>query len=185
MASRLEPPRGGSRPLIMSRARGRPAGTDAGLMRKRIVEAAAEEFAKSGFTGARIENVAREAGCNRALVYFYFKDKAGLFQAALDAGAEERTKQMAAQPQSLAEALTYWFRRNLADPRRLRLVMQEALSPETLPSQPSGRAAYLEQHLAAVKAFQARGLLRGDVEPRHLLTAILALTSFPAVFLRV
>jgi AcrR family transcriptional regulator len=169
----------------VGRAPGRPSGADAGKLRARIVAAAASEFADAGFRGARIENVARAAGCNRALVYFHFKSKAGLFEAVLAAGAEHRGERMAAQPQTLAEALIYWLRENMAEPDRIRLVMQEALAdlPET--QVPARRVAYLEAQLAAVKAFQAQGLLRSDIDARHLLTAILALTSFPAAFPRV
>ena len=169
----------------MVRSRGRPSGAEAGQLRARIVEAAAKEFASVGFRGARIERVAQEAGCNRALVYFYFKDKTGLFQAVLDEAAEYRTQQMAGQPRSLAEGMIYWFRRNLAEPQRIRLIMQEALAEDPAAPIPPRRIDYLGRQLAVVKAFQAAGLLRGDMDPRHLLTVILALTSFPASFPRV
>lgn len=149
-------------------------------MKKRIVDAAAEEFARAGYEGARIEKVAQAAGCNRSLVYFYFGDKAGLFRAALDDVAQRRTAQMGGQPASLAEGLVYWFRRNLDDPLRIRLVMQEALAPASLDEARPGRRAYLAGQLETVRAFQAAGLLRADLDPRHLLTIFLALTSFPA-----
>lgn len=164
------------------RSPGRPrAGNDPGL-RERIVTAATREFAAAGFDGAKVGRIAREAGCDRALVYHYFKTKRLLFQAALDAGAARRVSQMDRQPQSLAEALTYWFGRNLDDPERIRLVMQEALAADATGVSASGRGEYLAMQLQAVKAFQAMGLLRSDMDATHLLTAILALTSFPAAF---
>jgi AcrR family transcriptional regulator len=165
----------------MTRQPGRPKGVPDGAMKKRIVDAAADEFARVGYEGARIERIAEAAACNRALVYFYFGGKEGLFEAALEEGAEHREDQMAAQPASLEEGLIYWFRRNWAEPRRIRLVMQEALAP-TRPGAPARREAYFERQLDVVKAFQAAGLLRADLDPRHLLTAFLALTSFPAAF---
>jgi AcrR family transcriptional regulator len=155
------------------------------VLRSRILEAAAKEFAIVGFKGARIARVAQDAGCNRALVYFHFKDKAGLFQAVLDDTADHRTQQMAAQPRTLAEAVIYWFRRNMEEPRRIRLVMQEALAEDPDSPIPPRRIVYLGKQLEATKAFQAAGLLRGDIEARHLLTILLALTSFPASFPRV
>lgn len=36
-----------------------------------------------------------------------------------------------------------------------------------------------------MRAFQAAGLLRADLDPRHLLTLFLAVTSFPACFPKV
>jgi TetR/AcrR family transcriptional regulator len=169
----------------MGRARGRPAAGEAEDSRRRILDAAAEEFSLAGYRGARIEAIARTAGCNRALVYFYFKSKAGLFEAVLDDLADFRAGQIAAQPATLAEALVYWFQRNMADRRRIRLVMQEALAEADGAPIPARRISYFRRQLEAVKAFQDQGLLRRDLDPRHLLTLILALTSFPASFPRV
>src|SRR5688500_18343704 len=169
----------------MVRSRGRPTGAEAGQLRARIVAAAAKEFAAFGFKGARIERIAQAADCNRALVYFYFGDKAGLFEAVLDEAADYRTQQMAAQPGTLAEGMIYWFRRNLAEPQRIRLIMQEALAEDPDSPIPPRRIDYLGRQLDMVEAFQSAGLLRADMDPRHLLTIILALTSFPASFPRV
>lgn len=169
----------------MARRRGRPTDLDEGELRTRIIAAAGAEFARAGYAGARIEKIAEAAGCDRSLVYFYFRNKEGLFEAVLDAGAEQAEQEISAQPASLAEGLVYWFGRNLAEPQRVRLVMQEALAegPDTPP--PPRRIAYLGRQIEVVKAFQARGWLRQDMNPRHLLTAILALTSFPACFPKV
>ncbi|HEV2865779.1 MAG TPA: TetR/AcrR family transcriptional regulator [Allosphingosinicella sp.] len=166
----------------MTSKRGRPKGAQEGAVRARIVAAAAEEFARAGYDGARLENVARKAGCNRAMIYFYFDGKAGLFEAALDETAEHRREQIGAQPRTLAEGLVYWFERNRAEPQRIRLIMQEALAPEAAQTRPERREVYLAEQLKVVQAFQAHGLLRSDLHPRHLLTMFLAITSFPACF---
>jgi len=169
----------------MKRKRGRPTGLKEGELKRKILDSAAEEFARAGYAGARMERMAEGAGCDRALLYFYFRDKNDLFRAVLDAAAEHRAEEMQAQPASLAEGLVYWFGRNLAEPQRIRLVMQEALAEAPDSPPPPRRISYLNQQLDVVKAFQARGLLRDDMSPRHLLTAILALTSFPACFPKV
>ena len=169
----------------MTRQRGRPRGPSDGEMRKRIVEAAAEEFARVGFEGARIERIAERAACNRSLVYFYFGDRAGLFQAVLNEAAEHREAQMGAQPATLADGLVYWFGQNWEEPRRIRLIMQEALAPSAALPTADRRGQYLARQLEVVKAFQAAGLLRADLRPQHLLTLFLAITSFPACFPRV
>jgi TetR/AcrR family transcriptional regulator len=59
--------------------RGQPAASRAAILR-----AAAEEFAKHGIAGARTEAIAREARVNKALLYYYFKDKETLYGAVLD-----------------------------------------------------------------------------------------------------
>jgi len=57
--------------------------------RRRILDAAAREFAASGFEGARVDEIARKAGVNKALIYYYFKSKeellAVLFEETRDA----------------------------------------------------------------------------------------------------
>lgn len=55
----------------------------------RIVAAAREEFARRGFAGARVEQIARRAGVNKQLLFYYYHSKRGLFQAVLTQSAGE------------------------------------------------------------------------------------------------
>src|SRR6267143_3545626 len=55
----------------------------------RIVVAAREEFARRGFAGARVEQIARRAGVNKQLLFYYYHSKRGLFQAVLAESAGE------------------------------------------------------------------------------------------------
>jgi len=52
--------------------------------RAAILYAAAQEFADHGIAGARTDAIAREARVNKALLYYYFKDKETLYGAVLD-----------------------------------------------------------------------------------------------------
>jgi TetR/AcrR family transcriptional regulator len=52
--------------------------------RAAILHAAAQEFADHGIAGARTDAIAREARVNKALLYYYFKDKETLYGAVLD-----------------------------------------------------------------------------------------------------
>jgi TetR/AcrR family transcriptional regulator len=52
--------------------------------RAAILHAAAQEFAEHGIAGARTDAIAREARVNKALLYYYFKDKETLYSAVLD-----------------------------------------------------------------------------------------------------
>jgi len=60
-------------------SRGEPEKT-----RATILKAALEEFAQEGVAGARTDEIARRAGVNKALLYYYFKDKDGLYAASLE-----------------------------------------------------------------------------------------------------
>jgi len=52
--------------------------------RAAILQAAAHEFAEHGIAGARTDTIAREARVNKALLYYYFKDKETLYGSVLD-----------------------------------------------------------------------------------------------------
>ena len=52
--------------------------------RAAILEAAARVFDAHGIDGARTDAIAREARVNKALLYYYFKDKETLYGAVLD-----------------------------------------------------------------------------------------------------
>ena len=46
---------------------------------KRILEAAHKVFVKKGYAAARMEDIAKEAGINRALLHYYFRSKDKMF----------------------------------------------------------------------------------------------------------
>jgi TetR/AcrR family transcriptional regulator len=60
-------------------SRGRPEQS-----RAAILEAGVREFSREGVAGARTDAIARAAKVNKALLYYYFKDKEALYGAVLD-----------------------------------------------------------------------------------------------------
>jgi TetR/AcrR family transcriptional regulator len=52
--------------------------------RKNILRAAIREFSAHGLAGARTDAIAESAKVNKALLYYYFKSKTGLYAAALE-----------------------------------------------------------------------------------------------------
>ncbi len=60
-------------------SRGRPEQS-----RTAILRAAVQEISREGLAGARIDSIARSAGVNKALLYYYFQDKDALYSAVLD-----------------------------------------------------------------------------------------------------
>jgi TetR/AcrR family transcriptional regulator len=59
---------------------------DAEATKAVILDAALKEFAEQGFAGARMDEIARAANVNKALLYYYFESKQQLF-----AGVIQRT----------------------------------------------------------------------------------------------
>ena len=79
--------------------------------RNAILKAALVEFAREGLAGARMDAIAEAAGVNKALLYYYFRDKETLYGAILDRFFEPLVKRIIAvcdQPGSAGERfLTY------------------------------------------------------------------------------
>jgi TetR/AcrR family transcriptional regulator len=61
-----------------------PANRRAELTRKAILRAAIREFSTHGLAGARTDAIAHSAKVNKALLYYYFKSKTALYEAAIE-----------------------------------------------------------------------------------------------------
>lgn len=56
---------------------------DQSSSRDSILEAATEAFMEHGFSGSRVDQIATRAGVNKAMIYYHFGSKQGLYKAAL------------------------------------------------------------------------------------------------------
>lgn len=63
--------------------------------RARLLEAAESVFAEKGYDGAKISDIAAEAGCSVGAVYFRFKDKDALFFAIAESFIEDARGRLA------------------------------------------------------------------------------------------
>jgi TetR/AcrR family transcriptional regulator len=107
--------------------RGRPEKS-----RASILKAAVAEFAEHGIAGARTDAIARAAHVNKALLYYYFKDKDALYEAVLDhvfSGLRARVMPVLesdlAPRQKLLEYLGAYFDYIAENPRFPRVVQSE------------------------------------------------------------
>jgi len=62
------------------RSRSDPPAGQRRSRRDRLLAAAAEEFAARGFDGAKVDRIAARARVNKALLYYYFRNKAALYR---------------------------------------------------------------------------------------------------------
>src|SRR3954462_14711573 len=62
---------------------------DADRPRGRLLTAATREFARHGYSGARIDRIVLQADCNTRMAYQYFGSKAGLNLAVLESVYED------------------------------------------------------------------------------------------------
>lgn len=55
-----------------------------GETKKRIIKASISVFVEKGYMGGRIDEIARRAGVNKAMIYYYFDSKEGLYRAIIE-----------------------------------------------------------------------------------------------------
>ncbi|QDT26011.1 TetR/AcrR family transcriptional regulator [Gimesia panareensis] len=146
-----------------------------------ILKAAIEEFAERGVDGARIEAVAREANFNKSLIYRYFNDKRGLFEAALQNKLQERSDTVEKIPVNISEILQYYFEENLRDQNYVRVLLNEAQQNNGAPiiDEP-WRREYYQNHINRLKKSQEEGIISDDFDPVCLMLICTALVFFPA-----
>lgn len=146
-----------------------------------ILKAAIEEFADRGVEGARIESVARQANFNKSLIYRYFNDKYGLFEAALQSKLEERNESVEKIPVDLGEILQFYFEENLRDLSYVRVLLNEAQQNEGAPLiEEPWRQDYYQEHINRIRFLQAEGAISSDFDPVCLMLIFTALVFFPA-----
>jgi AcrR family transcriptional regulator len=100
--------------------------------RAELVEAAGRVFARRGFHGASVDQIAREAGYSTGAIYWHFAGKDDLFLAVYEAYANTRVRewgevQRRAEGELPARARAYadqWMERLAADPDFLVLSLE-------------------------------------------------------------
>ncbi|PLZ01489.1 TetR family transcriptional regulator [Burkholderia sp. WAC0059] len=147
--------------------------------RRRILLAAAEEFAGGGLFGARVDQIARRAETNERMLYYYFGSKEQLFTAVLEHafGAlteAERTLDLSGlAPVEAVTRLAHFVWDYYRDhPELLRLVNNENLH-EARYMQKSPRIREMISPIVAtlggiLERGEAAGLFRAGVDPLRL-----------------
>ena len=105
---------------------------DAVRTRATILSAATEVFAEQGLGGARVDEIARRAGFNKALLYHYYGNKETLFLAVLEAtyegirGAESALDlESLDPPEAMVRLVDFTWRYFLEHPEFIHLVNSE------------------------------------------------------------
>lgn len=156
----------------------------ADFRRAELIDAASAVFARKGFAGASVDEIAKEAGVAKGTVYLYYPSKHDIYWAALESGIVAldraiRTAAEAVMPVSLRGQLLAIARTKLAyfDERRdfFRIYFSE-LGSQTceVAAHPRLRPLYLEQ-VQFVQTLVERALARREIrpcEPRRVAFAI-------------
>jgi AcrR family transcriptional regulator len=162
---------------------------DADRSQSTILAAARDEFAEFGLGGARMDRIAKRAGLNKRLIYYYFEDKEKLFQSVLEQTYRDIREQemelrlMELEPATAVRRLIeFTWDYYLAHPEFLTLLNSANLHRARHLAE-SKRARELNspviETLAAVLERGRRvGTFRGGVDPVQLYVSIAGLSYF-------
>ena len=162
---------------------------DAAATRKRILDAAIDEFAERGFSGARIDSIAQRSSANMRMIYHYYGNKEELYVYVLDHVYEDIRKREASlnlanlDPfEAMLKLFDFTFSHFEANPHVIALWTGENLQKGLyLSSAP--RAAKLSSPLVnaireTLERGEAEAAFRPGIDPLQLYVSMVALSYF-------
>jgi TetR/AcrR family transcriptional regulator len=87
------------------------------LTEEKIFEAATEVFVEKGMDGARMQDIANQAGINKALLHYYYRTKEKLFTAVFEMVARKIFKKFAPvfdENLSLEDKIRFFFKEHIS-----------------------------------------------------------------------
>ncbi|HEX6519926.1 MAG TPA: TetR/AcrR family transcriptional regulator [Streptosporangiaceae bacterium] len=150
------------------------------LTRARIIDTAADLFARYGVAGTSLEDVRREAGVSGSQITHYFGGKPGLIRAVIGQNADAALEGPGpARLETLVDLLTQAgsdaASRQGPDWRLGMLAAELTRSdPQTQAELARGFATRATQLQKSIEELQRRGILRQDADPQALAHGLLA-----------
>lgn len=149
--------------------------------KRKIVEAATAEFAKTGPDGTTIERIAKAAGVNKERVYAYYGGKPQLFAHVLRQQLTTAAQDVPADMTSsdgIAEYAGRLFDYTQAHPALARLLKWEALAFESEVPEEQPRRDYYAVRTAEFARAQAAGVVADTIDPDLLHFMLLSLAAY-------
>jgi AcrR family transcriptional regulator len=142
---------------------------DSAATRRRLLQAAREEFTARGIAGARVDRIAAAANANKAQIYHYYGDKDGLFDAVLESFTEEAVGAVPIDADNLPAYATRLFDYHFDHPDLLRLVTWARLEGRTTPSTQAQRTTSYRRRSEAIKKAQQEGRVNDALSASQIL----------------
>ncbi|MBE9047235.1 TetR/AcrR family transcriptional regulator [Pleurocapsales cyanobacterium LEGE 10410] len=157
---------------------------DAEATQAQILDAAEQEFARHGLAGTRIDAIAARTGVVKAMIYYYFDSKEGLYQSVMQRIGTELDiafKQLANTDLPVEEALRESIRAGInygaAYPHRGMLWFYEAIQNQGQYGQISGWQKSFWSMTAILERGMAEGVFR-SLDPFLTTINILGVCTF-------
>lgn len=143
----------------------------------RILAQALKEFSARGYSGARVERIARLSRVNKRMLYYYFDDKETLFHAVLES-AWRNGDILKDVPDDPAEALLFWREFYFRNESWVRLLLWEGLELKK-PRAMKERQAFWDACIARRQRLAGPGSWPQSLDARQLLLAEIGLLLAP------
>jgi AcrR family transcriptional regulator len=162
---------------------------DAERTRKEILASAKSLFASKGLGGTRLDQVAEQAGVDKRLVYYYFKNKETLFQTVLEEAyadiraAEAELHLLELEPiQAIRKLIQFTWSYYLENPEFMRLINSENLHG-AVHLRESTQLKVVNSPLIHTLGLlldkgRINGTFRGGVDPLQLYLSLVGLTFY-------
>lgn len=174
--------------------RGRPRAAakpkrDPERTRSRILEAATDEFTKHGLGGARVDRIAKRAGTNERMLYYYFVSKEQLFLTVLElvyirlAEAEKALELDHLEPvEAVKKLVAFIWGYYIEHPEFISLINTENLH-EAKYLKKSRKLAQLVSPVQdnireILQRGQESGVFRGGIDPAEVYITLVALNYY-------
>lgn len=150
---------------------------DGEASRRRLLDAAAAEFAQHGIAGARVDRIAAASGVNKQQMYSWHGSKDGLFDAVFDDQLRHIVDAVPFDADDLPGYAVRLYDSYLREPELVRLT-----SWNRLERVPTGDVLRGHRHLAqpkldAIAAAQAAGRVVADLRPDEVYSVVIALAG--------
>ena len=145
--------------------------------KKRLLEAATNEFAQQGIAGARVDRIAELAGCSKALIYDYFGNKDQLFDAVYDALVVAFVQEVPIDTSDLAGYAGRLFDQYQACPEILRLASWDILERGGIGTHLEAVQASNQHKIAAIEEAQREGRVSDRWSAAELLALIVGMST--------
>jgi AcrR family transcriptional regulator len=143
--------------------------------KERILEAALEEFSSYGIAGARVDRIAKNAGCNKNMIYIYFENKETLFTTVLLNNLTRVYEEINFTPEDLPGYAARVFDFAISHPELFRLMAWYGLEQRVVNL--TERASVQQKKIKQLMNAQSAGQVGTTFTPGFLLTAIMALAT--------
>jgi AcrR family transcriptional regulator len=155
---------------------------------EKILEAARKIFLEQGMAGARMQDIADEAGINKALLHYYYRDKDKLFETVFIEEAQKffpKINRIFESEDSLEEKIRFFVAEYIEEMKRSPYLPWFVLNeinrdPDRFLSKVWGKenlprpAKFLEQMEKEIR----KGTIK-RIDPRQLVMHLISMTIFP------